>query len=269
MSDDKSRKRGSNAKRRRGARQKAMQALYQWDFDQTVNQPDQVIRQFRDMQNMEKVDVDYFEALFNYAVENIESIDTEISRHLDRELGQLDPIERSVLRICCTELKTEAATPYKVVVNEAVEISKDFGADTGYRYINGIADKLAGSLREVEYRHDHPTGNPRSSMPAERQSAHQKPSSNVKISVKEKTNQPERRPGSRSSSRPVSEKKGGRPPVKSHRRDDSASKNKIEKKSNPEEKPESVKKPVAAKKQDPGSSDKKPDTATGRFKKSS
>ena len=70
MSDDSPRKRGSNAKRRRGARQKAMQALYQWDFDQASNAPDQVIRQFRDMQNMDKVDVDYFEGLFNYAVEN-------------------------------------------------------------------------------------------------------------------------------------------------------------------------------------------------------
>jgi len=123
MSDNSPRKRGSNAKRRRGARQKAMQALYQWDFDQASNKPDQVIRQFRDMQNMEKVDVDYFEALFNYAVENTAEIDTEISQHLDRELGQLDPIERSVLRICCAELKTEPATPYKVVVNEAVQKS--------------------------------------------------------------------------------------------------------------------------------------------------
>ena len=205
MSVDNPRKRGSNARRRRGARQKAMQALYQWDFDQAANKPEQVIRQFREMQNMEKVDVDYFEALFSYAVENTEAIDSDISPHLDRELSQLDPIERSVLRICCTELKTEPATPYKVVVNEAVEISKDFGADSGYRYINGIADKLAAALRSVEYQHDHPDGNPQSSEPSERQSVHRKPSSNVKISVKEKTEQPERR--SRSSSRSASDAK--------------------------------------------------------------
>ena len=205
MSVDNPRKRGSNARRRRGARQKAMQALYQWDFDQAANKPEQVIRQFREMQNMEKVDVDYFEALFSYAVENTEAIDSDISPHLDRELSQLDPIERSVLRICCTELKTEPATPYKVVVNEAVEISKDFGADSGYRYINGIADKLAAALRSVEHQHDHPDGNPQSSEPSERQSVHKKPSSNVKISVKEKTEQPERR--SRSSSRSASDAK--------------------------------------------------------------
>ena len=66
MSVDNPRKRGSNARRRRGARQKAMQALYQWDFDQAANKPEQVIRQFREMQNMEKVDVDYFEACLLY-----------------------------------------------------------------------------------------------------------------------------------------------------------------------------------------------------------
>ena len=103
MSVDNPRKRGSNARRRRGARQKAMQALYQWDFDQAANKPEQVIRQFREMQNMEKIDVGYFETLFSYAVENTEAIDSDISPHLDRELSQLDPIERSVLRICCTE----------------------------------------------------------------------------------------------------------------------------------------------------------------------
>ena len=193
-----------------------MQALYQWDFDRSANEPEQVIRQFREMQNMEKVDGDYFESLFNYAVENIAEIDSEISPHLDRELLQLDPIERSVLRICCTELKTELATPYKVVVNEAAEISKDFGADSGYRYINGIADKLAGSLRKLEYQHDHPEGNPLSARQAERQSVHKKPSDNVKISVKEKTEQPERRAGSGAKRRPVSE---GKPDARRHSAD--------------------------------------------------
>lgn len=161
-----------------------MQALYQWDFDKPANSPDQVIRQFCDMQNMEKVDVEYFEALFRYAVENIDEIDTEIRQHLDRELDQLDPIERSVLRICCTELKTQLGTPYKVVVNEALEISKDFGADQGYRYINGISDKLAATLRQIEYQHDHPSGNPLSGKSTKPAPARKQ--AEVKISVKEK-----------------------------------------------------------------------------------
>ncbi len=179
-------KRGSTAKRKRGARQKAMQALYQWDFDQASNSPEQVIQQFCDMQNMEKVDVEYFELLFNGAVENIEQIDAEISQHLDRELAQLDPIERAILRICCTELKQQLGTPYKVVVNEALEICKDFGADKGYRYINGIADKLAASLRSIEYNADHPSGNPLSEKTTVREPAFKEPDSSVKISIKEK-----------------------------------------------------------------------------------
>ena len=260
MSDDSPRKRGSNAKRRRGARQKAMQALYQWDFDQAANAPDQVIRQFRDMQNMEKVDIDYFEGLFNYAVENTDEIDTEISLHLDRDLAQLDPIERSVLRICCAELKTQLATPYKVVVNEAVEISKDFGADTGYRYINGIADKLAAALRKTEYQHDHPSGNPLSSQPAERQSAHKKPSSNAKISVKEKTEQSDRRSGS-PSSRPDS--------PGSKQRSHSTEKPRWREESTSERKSTVAKKAAGQPDTQRVSGDKKPDAKTDRLKKSS
>ncbi len=183
------RKRGSNAKRRRGARQKAMQALYQWDFDQSAHSPEQVVEQFCGMQNMDRVDIEYFKALFMHAAENTPDIDTEISRHLDRKLDQLDPIERSVLRICCVELKTQLGTPYKVVVNEALEISKDFGADKGFRYINGIADKLAASLRQIEYTRDHPDGNPLSEQEIKQPTA-KATQSNVKISIKEKTPEP-------------------------------------------------------------------------------
>lgn len=181
-------KRGSNAKRRRGARQKAMQALYQWDFDQAANPPERVITQFCELQNMEKVDVEYFTSLFTYTVENIGEIDAEIARHLDREPGQLDPIERSVLRVCCTELKNQPGTPYKVVVNEALEISKDFGADKGYRYINGIADKLAAALRTIEYVADHPGGNPLSEA-AIKEPVRKSQAGAVKISIKEKSDE--------------------------------------------------------------------------------
>ncbi len=185
-------KRGSSAKRRRGARQKAMQALYQWDFDQAANTPELVIRQFCDMQNMEKVDVEYFESLVNYSVENITAIDTEISSHLDRDLAQLDPIERAILRVYCTELKSQLGTPYKVAVNEALEISKDFGADKGYRYINGIADKLAANLRSLEYNADHPSGNPLSGQTVVREPARKPQGNSVKVSVKEKDNSPQK-----------------------------------------------------------------------------
>jgi len=140
-----------NAKKRRAARQKAMQALYQWDFDAANHQPSDILKQFRDMQNMDRVDGEYFEALFLHVTDNLAEVDSAIAKHLDRTIEQLDPVERSVLRICCAELQTQLATPYRVVVNEALEISKDFGADKGYRYVNGIADKLAADIRVTEY----------------------------------------------------------------------------------------------------------------------
>ena len=191
MENRQPRKRGSTPKRRRGARQKAMQALYQWDFDRAAQEPAHIVRQFCDLQNMAKVDVEYFEALFLYATEHSDEIDAEISSHMERPLEQLDPVERSVLRICCTELMTRLDAPYKVVVNEALEISKDFGADKGYRYINGIADKLAASLRKTEYQKAYPDGNPRAehSSETERTDVHAAKSKtgNVKITIKEKT----------------------------------------------------------------------------------
>ena len=109
-------KRGSPAKRRRAARQKAMQALYQWDFDRDAHSPETIVSQFCDLQNMSRVDTEYFIELFNYATIHSDEIDGEISAHLDREMGQLDPVERAVLRICCVELMDQLSTPYKVVV---------------------------------------------------------------------------------------------------------------------------------------------------------
>jgi len=155
-----------NAKKRRAARQKAMQALYQWDFDAANHSPSDILKQFRDMQNMDRVDGEYFEALFLHVTDNLALVDAAIVKHLDRTIEQLDPVERSVLRICCAELQTQLATPYRVVVNEALEISKDFGADKGYRYVNGIADKLAADIRVTEYDNKADAAKPVESEPA-------------------------------------------------------------------------------------------------------
>ena len=143
--------RGSVAKRRRNARQKAMQALYQWDFDTEAQSIAHVVDQFCEMQNMDKVDVDYFRELFVYATGNLQSIDKQIEPHLDRPMERLDPVEKSVLRIACAELRSRLDTPYKIVVNEAVEVAKLFGAEEGHKFVNGIADKLAANIRQIEY----------------------------------------------------------------------------------------------------------------------
>jgi N utilization substance protein B len=143
--------RGSVAKRRRNARQKAMQALYQWDFDTEAQSITHIVDQFCDMQNMDKVDVEYFRELFYYAAKNLSTIDELIEPYLDRPMERLDPVEKSVLRIACAELTSRLDTPYKVVVNEAVEVCKLFGAEEGHKFVNGIVDKLAANIRQIEY----------------------------------------------------------------------------------------------------------------------
>lgn len=145
---------GSVAKRRRNARQKAMQALYQWDFDSDGNSVTDIIDQFCTMQNMERVDVDYFKEVFLFVSKNLDKVDESIAEHIDRPMDRLDPVERSVLRVACGEFMCRLDTPYKVIVNEALEITKLFGADQGHKFVNGVVDKLAAQHRVVEYKAD-------------------------------------------------------------------------------------------------------------------
>ncbi|MGB3047897.1 transcription antitermination factor NusB, partial [Dokdonella sp.] len=72
--------------------------------------------------------------------------------HIDREIAEVDPIERAVMRIAAYELRHRPDVPYRVIINEALEVTKRFGADQGHTYVNGVLDKLAGEWRAVEYR---------------------------------------------------------------------------------------------------------------------
>jgi len=148
--------RGSLGKRRRNARQKAVQALYQWDFDTDGATVWAIFEQFTDLQNMDWVDVEYFRELFFYAVEHVDLIDEHMVECLDRPMERIDPVERSVLRIATAELLCRLDIPYRVSVNEAIEISKTFGSEPGVKYVNGVLDKLAARLRPVEYGAERP-----------------------------------------------------------------------------------------------------------------
>jgi N utilization substance protein B len=130
------------------ARRRALQAIYAW---QMSGQPiAQVIEQFRDEQDMEIADLGYFEDLVRGIDAHREQLDTELRRFLDREIAQVDPIERGVLRIAAYELLHRPDIPYRVVINEAIETTKRFGSDHGHTFINGVLDKAAASWREVE-----------------------------------------------------------------------------------------------------------------------
>lgn len=143
-------KRVNRAQSRRYARERALQALYQWDLGKS--QSSDVRKQFLDGQDMSRVDVDYFVLLFNGVSHDPEPLDEALADALDRPIGDLDPIERGVLRIATYELMQCQDIPARVVINEGIEITKRFGADKGHRYVNGVLDKLAASVRPLEMR---------------------------------------------------------------------------------------------------------------------
>ena len=135
-------------KARHFARRRAMQAHYQMLFAGT--EPMELERQFREDQDMAGVDMAYFLTLLYQVPAQWTALDALIAPHADRAMASIDPIERSILRIACYELKEQPDVPYKVVINEAVELAKLFGADQGHRYVNGVVDKLAPQLRLAE-----------------------------------------------------------------------------------------------------------------------
>jgi len=130
------------------ARRRALQALYAWQVSGTPI--GQVIQQFQHEQDMEIADLEYFGALVNGVAQNCAALDGRLAEYLDREVEQVDPIERAVLRIATFELLHRVDVPYRVVLNEAIEIAKRFGSDHGHTYVNGVLDRAAADWRSAE-----------------------------------------------------------------------------------------------------------------------
>jgi len=133
---------------RRKARTLIVQALYQWYISKS--DPLEIEAQFHE-QNGGKIDWEYFSEVFLEIPKQQEALDKHISPLLDRELNSLDPVERALLYLGTFELANRIDIPYRVVINECVELAKTFGATDGHKYINGVLDKLAKSLRSVEF----------------------------------------------------------------------------------------------------------------------
>jgi transcription antitermination protein NusB len=132
------------------ARRRALQAVYAWEISQTPMT--KVIAQFEHEQEMEVADLAYFKDLLLGIETHREAIELKLRPFLDREVAQVDPIERAVLRIATYELLYRPDVPYRVVINEAIEVTKRFGADFGHTYVNGVLDQAAAQWRAVEYR---------------------------------------------------------------------------------------------------------------------
>ncbi|WP_266156692.1 transcription antitermination factor NusB [Dyella silvatica] len=132
------------------ARRRALQALYAWQL--SGSHMTAVIEQFRHEQDMEVADLGYFEDLLQGVAKHLNELDEGLKPFVDREVAQIDPIERAVLRLAAYELKFRPDVPYRVILNEAIEVTKRFGADHGHSYVNGVLDKLATSWRATEKR---------------------------------------------------------------------------------------------------------------------
>ncbi|MGH8146182.1 MAG: transcription antitermination factor NusB [Rhodanobacteraceae bacterium] len=130
------------------ARRRAAQALYAWELG--GNPMRKVIEDFRHEQDMQIADLDYFEDMLRGVETHLAELDAGLTPFLDRDMERVDPIERAVLRLGAYELKYRLDVPYRVVLNEAVEVAKRFGAEQGHTYVNGVLDKLAHEWREVE-----------------------------------------------------------------------------------------------------------------------
>ena len=130
------------------ARRRALQAVYAWQLSATPIEA--VIVQFRSEQDMEVADLAYFEDLVGGVGRHQTEIDAALAAHIDRDIEQVDPIERAVLRIAGYELIHRVDVPYRVVINEAIEITKRFGADHGHTYVNGVLDRIAAEMRGAE-----------------------------------------------------------------------------------------------------------------------
>lgn len=134
---------------RQRARQAAVQAIYQWQMTQQ-NLTD-IEMQFRDEHSGSKTDLNYFSELLNGVAKHASELDEVFNPYLTgRDDDEVSPIEKAILRIGTYELKNHIDVPYKVVLNEAVNLAKRFGADQAHKFVNSILDRVAAQLRSVE-----------------------------------------------------------------------------------------------------------------------
>ncbi len=125
-----------------------MQALYQWDL--TEQDPAEIERHFVHEHDMSTTDSDYFHLLIRNVPLYHQEIDANLATCLDRPVASVDPVERAILRVGAYELEYEHGVPFRVIIDEAVELARTFGAEHGYKFVNGVLDRLAATLRAGE-----------------------------------------------------------------------------------------------------------------------
>src|SRR5688572_578018 len=135
---------------RRRSRELALQGLYQWQL--TRKDPTIIGAELAELEGYDKSDVEYVRTLLHGAIANAAALEAEFTPVLDRPFAELSPIERGILLLAGYELMKELGVPYRVVINEAVELAKVYGGTDGHKFVNGVLDKAATRLREIEVR---------------------------------------------------------------------------------------------------------------------
>ncbi len=133
---------------RRRSREIALQGLYEWLI--AGSDAGVIEAHMREQDGFDKCDAVHFDALLHGCIRDAAMLDAVLSRHVDRPTNELSPIEHGVLLVGAYELKNCVDVPYKVAINEAVELAKSFGGTDGHKYVNGVLDKAAAELRPAE-----------------------------------------------------------------------------------------------------------------------
>ena len=133
---------------RRKAREYTVQAIYQWQM--TGNPLNEIEAQYLTTMNPKKVDTEYFQELFMGILTGLEEVDVKLEPALERDIEDIDPIERAIIRLSAFELIKRVEIPKKVVINEGIELAKTFGATDGHKFVNGVLDKISKHIRPHE-----------------------------------------------------------------------------------------------------------------------
>jgi N utilization substance protein B len=142
------RKRAAPKSARRRSREIALQGLYEW----LVSGAEAAVvdAHMHEQDGFDKCDREHFDALLHGCIAEANELDELLTRHVDRKITQLSPVEHAVLLIGTYEMKHCVDIPYRVAINEAVELTKSYGGTDGHKYVNGVLDKAAGDLRPAE-----------------------------------------------------------------------------------------------------------------------
>jgi N utilization substance protein B len=138
----------AGASPRRRARELALQGLYQWLV--AGGEANAIDAQLREHEAYAKADGQHFDALLRGSIEDAAALDAALARHVDRKTSELSPVEHAALLLGAYELAHCPDVPYKVAINEAVELAKAYGGTDGHKYVNGVLDKVAADLRTTE-----------------------------------------------------------------------------------------------------------------------